>query len=347
MKRFNTYLLVAAMMVGGASCTMAADNTPYINGSSANTEMQAGQQADASTQREIRSTLAKVVNDAVETNKFDNLNGYLAKADKDRLADMKKTDMNDLNNAIKQFRADFKNKYNQDFDIQSDHFNDAVIQAGQDKKSATVMLSNADLNNAGANNLNNTNLNNTQTNTYTPATPAQPGMTNGAPSDRVLNTPPGEVTSSNRNGQQSGAADNGLNSGKATGPASAGENANSTVHGNDTAANPGLKRDDMAANTSTVNNNTNLNNNNALNSGLASAGGVTLNLVNEGHVMNAWRIDVPDQISAEQLKQNLIKHIQMLDDQKATWPSDVNAAYHSVAYHVLQSFSDSSLASER
>jgi hypothetical protein len=171
-------------------------------------------------------------------------------------------------------------------------------------------------------------------------------MTNGAPSDRVLNTPAGQVTSSNRNGQQSGTADNGMTSGKATGPASAGENANSTVHGNDTAANPGVKPDEMAKNTSTINTNTNLNNN-ALDSGLASAGSLTLNLVNEGHVMNAWRLDVPDQISTQQLKQNLIKHIQMLDDQKATWPSDVNAAYRATAYHVLQSFSDSSLASER
>jgi len=344
MKRFNTYLLVAAMAVSGVSYASAADVTNNGNYSNtANTDLQAGQQADASTQREIRSTLAKVVNDALSTNHFDNLNGYLAKPDKDRLADMKKMNVDDLNNAINQFRADFKNKYNQDFDIQSDHFNDAIIQAGQDKKSATVSLANADLSNAGSNNLNSTNSTVTQTYTTPNSTPPQPGMTNGAPADRVLNTPPGMVTSSNRNGQQSGAADDGSTSGKATGPASSGSNANSTVHGNDTNANPGLKPADqtMATNTTVTNTNTNLNN------GIASAAGTTLNLINEGHIMNAWRIDVPDQISAEQLKQNLVKHIQMLDDQKATWPADVNAAYRATACHMLQAFSDSSLASER
>ncbi len=343
MNRFNTYLLVAAMAVSGISYATAADTGTNYN--TASTDVQAGQQADASTQREIRSTLAKVVNDAVYGNRFDNLNGYLAKADKDRLVDMKKMNVDDLNSAISQFRADFKNKYNQDFDIQSDHFNDALIMAGQDKKSATARLANADLSNAGINgNLNSTNTTITQTNPPVDnTTPPQPGMTNGAPADRVLNTPPGMVTSSNRNGQESGAADNGSTSGKATGPASSGSNANSTVHGNDTNANPGLKPADqnMATNTTVTETNTNLNN------GIASAGGITLNLVNEGHIMNAWRLDIPDQISAEQLKQNLVKHIQMLDDQKATWPADVNAAYRATAFHVLQSFSDSSLASER
>lgn len=341
MKRFNTYLLVAAMAAAGVSYASAADVTN--NGSNTvSTDVQAGQQADASTQREVRSTLAKVVNDAVSTNHFDNLNGYLAKSDKDRLSDMKKMNVDDLNNAINQFRADFKSKYNQDFDIQGDHFKDAMIQSGQDKKSATATLANADLSNAGS--LNSTNTTVTQ-NYTTPnnSTPPQPGMTNGAPADRVLNTPPGMVTASNRNGQQSGAADDGSTSGKATGPASSGGNANSTVHGNDTNANPGLKPADqnMATNTTVTNTNTNLNN------GIASAAGTTLNLINEGHIMNAWRIDLPDQISAEQLKQNLVKHIQMLDDQKATWPADVNAAYRATAFHVLQSFSDSSLASER
>src|SRR5438270_14041556 len=117
MKRFNTYLLVAAMAVSGAGFATAADmdNAGGAN-NSANTDMQAGQQADASTQREVRSTLAKVTNDAVSTNHFDNLNGYLSKSAKDRLGDMKKMNADDLNSAINQFRADFKNKYNQDFD---------------------------------------------------------------------------------------------------------------------------------------------------------------------------------------------------------------------------------------
>jgi hypothetical protein len=292
------------------------------------------------------------VNDAVTADKFDNLRGYLAKADKDRLVDMKTTKVDDLNAAINQFRNDFKNKYNQEFDIQGDHLSNAMVFAGQDKKSATVTLSNADL---GAGNLNNGNgINRTDTVTtttppaYTP-TPAntnQPGMTNGAPADRTLNTGPDQVTVSNRTGEMSGTASNSSSSGKATGPASNGENANSTVRGNDTTANPGVRNLDhtMATDTTTT---TTLPPAAGINGGLASATGVSINLVNEGHVMNAWRINIPDQISAEQLKQNLVKHIQMLDDQKATWPSDVNAAYRATACHILQAFGDSSLASER
>ena len=50
--------------------------------------------------------------------------------------------------------------------------------------------------------------------------------------------------------------------------------------------------------------------------------GLTLNLINEGPIVAAWKINIPDEITGEQLKGNLIKHIQMLDDQKATWPAD-------------------------
>ena len=352
MKRFSTYMLVAAMAVSGAGFAVAADTD--INVNRTNTEMAGNTQADAATQREARNTLAKVINDGVTADKFDNLRGFLAKDDKDRLADMKTTKVDDLNVAINQFRADFKNKYNQEFDIQGDHLSNAMVLAGQDKKSATVTLSNADL---GASNLNNngaidrTTVDRTSTinnPNYTPANKPAPGMTDGAPADRVLNTPPGTETVSNRNGAMSGAADNSSTSGKATGPASNGSNANSTVHGNDTMANPGVKAIDNS-NTMTTNTTTSMPPAAGINGGLASAAGAgtTLNLVNEGHIMNAWRINIPDQISAEQLKQNLTKHIQMLDDQKATWPSDVNAAYRATASHVLQAFSDSSLASER
>jgi hypothetical protein len=74
---------------------------------------------------------------------------------------------------------------------------------------------------------------------------------------------------------------------------------------------------------------------------------LTVNLQNEGTARGSWRINIPNEITGEQLKGNLIKHIQMLDDQKAMWPADAVEAYHAAAYHVLQAMYDSALASDR
>jgi hypothetical protein len=74
---------------------------------------------------------------------------------------------------------------------------------------------------------------------------------------------------------------------------------------------------------------------------------LTVNLLNEGTARGSWRINIPNEITGDQLKGNLIKHIQMLDDQKAMWPADADEAYHAAAYHVLQAMNDSALASDR
>jgi len=55
------------------------------------------------------------------------------------------------------------------------------------------------------------------------------------------------------------------------------------------------------------------------------------------HEMGGWKIDVPDNITGEQLRDNLLKHLTMADDDKANWPSDVNDAYRAVSHHVLAS----------
>jgi hypothetical protein len=53
------------------------------------------------------------------------------------------------------------------------------------------------------------------------------------------------------------------------------------------------------------------------------------------HEMGGWKIDVPDNVTGEQLRDNLLKHLTMADDDKANWPSDVNDAYRAVSHHVL------------
>jgi hypothetical protein len=48
-----------------------------------------------------------------------------------------------------------------------------------------------------------------------------------------------------------------------------------------------------------------------------------------------WAIDVPDTYSAQQLHDNLLKHLTMFDEHKDQWPDDVNQAYREVTRHVL------------
>ncbi len=179
---------------------------------------------------------------------------------------------------------------------------------------------------AMANNANNHAVNNTEMNT-------------GATADRTLNTAPNEMTQSNRNGVQSASDTSSSTLGNRTGPASSGSNSMTTVRGNDVTANPGVVpaptntvgRDDMASNTTTPR------------AGMPA----TLHFVQDGTAMHTWKLDVPDQLSADGLRDNLARHIRALNDQKSTWPSNVDAAYRTTAFHVLQAFSDTSIASER
>jgi hypothetical protein len=59
---------------------------------------------------------------------------------------------------------------------------------------------------------------------------------------------------------------------------------------------------------------------------------VTLNLESTG---TAWKLDIPDTMTGEQLKMSLIKHLDMLSADKASWPADLNEAYRAFAHHVL------------
>jgi hypothetical protein len=50
---------------------------------------------------------------------------------------------------------------------------------------------------------------------------------------------------------------------------------------------------------------------------------------------DSWRVDVPDNYNAQQLRDNLLKHLTMADEQKDQWPSDPNEAYRNVTHHVF------------
>ena len=65
----------------------------------------------------------------------------------------------------------------------------------------------------------------------------------------------------------------------------------------------------------------------------------TLHLSNEGTLADRWKIDVPDTLSAQQLRSNLEQQLSQLGD-KNSWPSDVNDAYRMVTHHVLLAISE-------
>jgi len=60
---------------------------------------------------------------------------------------------------------------------------------------------------------------------------------------------------------------------------------------------------------------------------------LTVPLIHE--LPDSWKIDVPDNYTATQMHDNLLKHLTMADDMKDQWPADVNEAYRVVTHHVL------------
>jgi hypothetical protein len=48
----------------------------------------------------------------------------------------------------------------------------------------------------------------------------------------------------------------------------------------------------------------------------------------------AWRIDLPDDVSGAQLKQNVLTHLTKFDQMKAQWPADVLEAKRTAVHHV-------------
>jgi hypothetical protein len=89
----------------------------------------------------------------------------------------------------------------------------------------------------------------------------------------------------------------------------------------------GAERGDTAAHGSAV----------ALVSGAPNTTPVILRFLNEG---GQWKLDLPDSLDRQQLKANLIKHIDMVHRQKDSWPADPNEAYRVVTQNVLMAFNE-------
>ena len=60
--------------------------------------------------------------------------------------------------------------------------------------------------------------------------------------------------------------------------------------------------------------------------------GVRVSLVREA---NGWRVDVPNNVTGEQFKNNLARHLAQIKDDADRWPADKNDAAAMVAHHAL------------
>ncbi len=56
---------------------------------------------------------------------------------------------------------------------------------------------------------------------------------------------------------------------------------------------------------------------------------------------NAWQIDLPDNIDGQKLEDNLLKHLTMVDEDRANWPADQFDAYRAVARHMMTAIMES------
>ena len=68
---------------------------------------------------------------------------------------------------------------------------------------------------------------------------------------------------------------------------------------------------------------------------------LNLTLINEGSTLDAWRIDAPDSLTGDALRNSLTAEIRKLEEFATAWPEDVNEAYRLVAHHVLSPLSNS------
>ncbi len=56
--------------------------------------------------------------------------------------------------------------------------------------------------------------------------------------------------------------------------------------------------------------------------------------------VSGWHLDVPNDITGQQLHDNLVKQLTMIVDHESDWPTDVNAAYGVVGHHIIEAVYD-------
>ena len=213
----------------------------------------------------IRDILATVTEAALKENGLDGLAARLVDADRNRIGDAISADFPEHAALVRQFRADWKAKYGQDFDIRGAEervFPEAMFSVRQ-----------------------------------------------------------GEVP------QGAAGAEVDVDRNAADGSVSVDAEAKSGVDSPDTTAADDANRNDPGRNIATV-------------SVKASHGMPDLAVPLLHEAPDNWRIDAPDTLDADKLRQNLLDHLKAAHGMKDQWPATADEAYAAVGHHVLMAILD-------
>jgi len=211
----------------------------------------------------IRDILATVTEAALTENGLDNLTGRLVDADRDRLGQAVDADFPEHAELVRQFRADWKAKYNQEFDI----------RGAEEKVFPQTLFS--------------------------------------VRQGEIPRAAAGAEVDVDRN---------------ADGGATVDVDARSGVDSPDTTS-ADANRNDPGRNVAAVEV-----------KGSHGMPGLTVPLIHEAP--DNWRIDAPDSLDGNRLRQNVLEHLRAAHGMKDQWPSDVNQAYATVSHHVLMAILD-------
>jgi len=250
----------------------------------------------------VRQLAGNLTESALKKGGFNDIVNTFAKADRERIM-AENVDYSDLDKRIDQFRSDWKSKYNQDFQIQNPNavFNSLQVVPGADAKHLTALISSP------------VSLNN-----------GQSGLNNSAVDPSRSGTSSGNQAGQQTSGQQ------------ASGSSSGGRTMNGTVtqdqlsQGEQALGQANSSGIGGSNQTGTTGGNAQGNTSALVKSPLA----VTLHLINEGNILDTWRLESPG-LSGQQLRDNLIKCVSKLDQNKDQWPSDSLQAQQKVSYEIL------------
>ena len=224
--------------------------------------------ADASAPRDqakdakdIRETLADVTEAAVKKGTFDDLVERTAAPDRQRIGKFAEQKFDDLDGRADQFLKDWKEKYNEDFDIgkASDIYNDQMVSISE--------MNPAEARTAG---------------------------------EKI----------------KEGAKDTG----------EAVKDAAKSAVGKEDATDAAKKDMNRPTAVATI----------AASHGLPE---LKINMVSE--FPDRWKIDLPDNVDGQKLHDNVLKHLTMVDEDKANWPADKADAYRAVSHHLLSAVAQS------
>ncbi len=360
-KRTNGILAMAAALAIGGVPLMAADQaepvgaTPSVvdktqeavkdaTGAVADTARGVANDMSSTTQpalrgqtspdaKEIRRDLARIVDAALSKNGVEDVIEWTTKADRQRIGEASEVKDENLNARLEQFNNDWKAKYGDDFRLKSNEEmalnNVQILQGdlGDSARTASGTLPPGGSNRADYMSKQMDNSKHDMGDMKHDAT-NQP-KAGDSPRTASDTLPPG---GSNRADDMSKQMDNTK------------RDMGDMKH--DATNQPKAKDNAVAANTADENRV----NKNMATVVVPAAGdmpAVTLRFSNEGTMMDAWRLTLPDNLTAQQLRDNISRAVQQCQDMKAQWPADKTEAYRAVSHRILAAIANQNSSSDQ